>query len=59
MTVVRKLWVLIAFVVFAATGVAVIALPDSGPRLALSGAHGPGLLDAAGITLAVLGSGLV
>ncbi len=59
MTGMRKARILVAFVVLTAAGAVVIALPDSGPRLALSDAHGPGPLDAAGIVLAAFGSGLV
>jgi hypothetical protein len=49
--------VLVWWLVWSAAGVAVIALPDNGPRLiAFSGEHGPGLLDAAGIIMLVVGS---
>ncbi|HCT80504.1 MAG TPA: hypothetical protein DGT23_28855 [Micromonosporaceae bacterium] len=52
----RKSVVLVWFVILTALGVCVIALPDRGPRVAFSADHGPGLLDAAGILLLLLGS---
>jgi hypothetical protein len=52
--------VLMWWLAWSAAGVAVIALPDEGPGLiAFSGEHGPGLLDAAGILLLLIGSGVL
>jgi hypothetical protein len=55
----RKPIVLAAFALVSAAGVAVIALPDSGQRLEISDAHGPGMLDAAGIVLLLAGSAIL
>jgi hypothetical protein len=42
---------------WSAVGVALIALPDTGPRLlTFSGAHGPGLLDTVGVVLLLVGT---
>jgi hypothetical protein len=55
----RKPVVLTAFALLSAIGVVIVALPDAGPRLAVSQAHGPGLLDLAGIALLLAGSGIL
>jgi hypothetical protein len=53
----RKPFVLAMFALLSAIGVAVVALPDSGPRLvAISEAHGPSILDLAGIALLLAAS---
>jgi hypothetical protein len=52
--------VLIWWFVCSCLGVALIALPDSGPRLlTFSRAHGPGMVDSLGIVLLLLGTGLL
>jgi hypothetical protein len=49
--------VLIWWLAWSAVGAALVALPDTGPRLLeFSGAHGPGLLDTVGIGLLLVGS---
>lgn len=51
---------LILWLVLSALGIVMIALPDSGPRLAtFSEAHGPGLVDAIGIGILLIGNGLL
>ncbi|MQA87436.1 MAG: hypothetical protein GEV03_23115 [Streptosporangiales bacterium] len=46
------------WLVWSALGVAVIALPDSGPRLvSISAAHGPSLQDTLGIVALLAGAG--
>jgi hypothetical protein len=48
---------LVWWLAWSVVGVALIALPDTGPRLiTFSGAHGPGLLDIAGIVLLLVGN---
>ena len=48
-----------AFGLLSTIGVVIIALPDSGPRLEISEAHGPSILDVAGIVLLLAGSGIL
>ncbi len=55
----RKPMVLGAFALLSVSGIAVIALPDTGPRVEFSQAHGPGPLDGVGIALLVLGSAIL
>ncbi|GIH08942.1 hypothetical protein Rhe02_70090 [Rhizocola hellebori] len=55
----RKPLVLAAFALVSAAGAVIVALPDSGPRLEISQAHGPGIVDLAGIALLLSGSGIL
>lgn len=55
----RKPIVFTAFALLSVAGSAVVAVPDNGPRLAISQAHGPGPLDAVGILLLLLGSAIL
>lgn len=55
----RKPIVFTAFALVSAAGAAIVALPDSGPRLAISDTHGPGMLDAAGIVVLLAGSSIL
>ncbi|HEX6683986.1 MAG TPA: hypothetical protein VF062_14375 [Candidatus Limnocylindrales bacterium] len=49
--------VVLWWLVWSAAGVVLIVLPDSGPRLlTFSGAHGPGLVDAIGVVLLLVGN---
>jgi hypothetical protein len=52
--------VLLWWLAWSAAGVTLVALPDAGPRVvALSGAHGPGWVDALGVVLLFVGAFVV